>query len=109
MIDRRVFAEVLIEGLDDWVPVDQLTWAAREEMKGRSWKEFFAELLRFLLENDLIQVGELAAEGFSPWRERPAKLSSWCSMTLSAFPGNLSWAVVPGSPTRKQATTSHSH
>ncbi|WP_371661643.1 hypothetical protein [Streptomyces sp. NBC_00280] len=68
MIDRRVFADVLIEGLDDWVPIDQLIWAAREEMKGRSWKEFFAELLHFLLENNLIQIGELAAEGFSPWK-----------------------------------------
>ncbi|UZK52785.1 hypothetical protein NEH16_00470 [Streptomyces drozdowiczii] len=77
MIDRNVFADVLMEGMDDWVPIDQLIWAAREEAKGRSWKEFFAELLHFLLEDDLIQIGELAAEGFSPWRGRCAKLSSW--------------------------------
>ncbi|MEV7089340.1 hypothetical protein AB0O07_26190 [Streptomyces sp. NPDC093085] len=68
MIDRRIFADVLIEGLDDWVPIDQLIWAAREEVKGHSWKEFFTELLHFLLENDLIQIGELAADGFAPWR-----------------------------------------
>ncbi|WP_405771270.1 hypothetical protein [Streptomyces sp. NBC_01538] len=108
MIDRRVFADVLIEGLDDWVPIDQLIWAAREGVKGGSWKGFFAELLNSLLENDLIQIGELAAEGFSPWRGRPAKLSSWYSMTLSASPGNPSWAVAPGSPIRKQAMKSHS-
>ncbi|MBW8740216.1 MAG: hypothetical protein JF621_24975 [Streptomyces turgidiscabies] len=69
MIDRCIFADVLIEGLDDWVPIDQLIWAAREAAKGRDWKEFFVELLHFLLEDDLIQIGELAAEGFSPWRE----------------------------------------
>ncbi|MFH9264067.1 hypothetical protein ACH4KN_07370 [Streptomyces sp. NPDC017546] len=67
MIDERVYADVLIEGLDDWVPIDQLLWAAREEVKDSSWRGFFAELLRFLLENDLIRIGELAAEGFAPW------------------------------------------
>ncbi|WP_103529661.1 hypothetical protein [Streptomyces sp. SM12] len=68
MIDRRVFADVLIEGLDDWVPIDQLIWAAREAGKESSWKDLFVELLHFLLENGLVQIGELAAEGFSPWR-----------------------------------------
>ncbi|WP_060177070.1 hypothetical protein [Streptomyces sp. IMTB 1903] len=68
MIDKRVFADVLIEGLDDWVPIDQLIWAAREAVKGGPWKDFFAELLHLLLENGLIQIGELAAEGFSPWK-----------------------------------------
>lgn len=68
MIDRQVFADVLIEGLDDWVPIDQLIWAAREGGKGRPWKAFFSELLHFLLENNLIQIGELGAEGFSPWK-----------------------------------------
>ncbi len=68
MIDESVFADVLIEGLEDWVPIDQLVWAAREGVEGRPWKEFFAELLHFLLESGLIEIGELAAEGFSPWR-----------------------------------------
>ncbi|MFJ3924161.1 hypothetical protein [Streptomyces sp. NPDC090022] len=67
MIDRHIFADVLIEGLDDWVPIDQLIWVAREGVKGLPWKEFFSELLHFLLENNLIQIGELAEEGFSPW------------------------------------------
>ncbi|WP_128376654.1 hypothetical protein [Streptomyces cavernae] len=68
MIDSRVFADVLIEGMDDWVPIDQLIRAAQQEAEGRPWKGYFAELLRFLLERDLIQIGELAAEGFAPWR-----------------------------------------
>ncbi|MEV7028866.1 hypothetical protein AB0N99_01415 [Streptomyces sp. NPDC093272] len=68
MIESRVFSDVLIEGLDDWVPIDQLIWAAREEKQGPLWRAFFVELLHFLLESNLVQVGELAAEGFSPWR-----------------------------------------
>lgn len=68
MIDSHIFADVLIEGLDDWVPIDQLIWAAQEGAAARPWKEFFTELLHFLLESGLIQIGELAAEGFSPWR-----------------------------------------
>jgi hypothetical protein len=74
MIDRRVFADVLIEGLDDWVPIDQLIWAAREEVKDRPWQEFFSDLLRFLLESGFIQIGELAAEGFSPWIGETGKI-----------------------------------
>ncbi|WP_329485033.1 hypothetical protein OG618_00295 [Kitasatospora sp. NBC_01246] len=68
MIDKHIFADVLIEGLDDWVPIDQLIWAAREGAEGRAWKEFFVELLKFLLESDLIQIGELAEDGFLPWK-----------------------------------------
>ncbi|WP_097882669.1 hypothetical protein [Streptomyces sp. st140] len=67
MIDERVYADVLIEGLDDWVPIDQLLWAARERVKDPSWREFFTELLHFLLAHDLIRIGEIAEEGFSPW------------------------------------------
>ncbi|MFE7595473.1 hypothetical protein ACFU6K_39360 [Kitasatospora sp. NPDC057512] len=67
MVENRVFADVLIEGLDDWVPIDQLLWAAKEGAAGRPWKAFFAELLRHLLDNGLIRIGELAEEGFSPW------------------------------------------
>ncbi len=68
MIDRRIFADVLIEGLDDWVPIDQLVWAAREAVEDSPWKELFTELLKFLLESDLIQIGELAEDGFAQWK-----------------------------------------
>ncbi|MFE7706329.1 hypothetical protein ACFU6I_11110 [Streptomyces sp. NPDC057486] len=81
------FADVLIEGLIDWVPIDQLIWAVREGVKGRPWNEFFAEPLHFLPESGLIHIGELAAEGFLPWGRRLANLSNWSSMTLSAFLG----------------------
>ncbi|MFG2919142.1 hypothetical protein ACGF0D_40465 [Kitasatospora sp. NPDC048298] len=67
MVDNRVFADVLIEGLDDWVPIDQLLWAAKEETAGPQWRAFFVELLRHLLDNGLIRIGELVEEGFSPW------------------------------------------
>ncbi|MFF5639505.1 hypothetical protein [Streptomyces sp. NPDC012825] len=74
MIEKRIFADVLIEGLDDWVPIDQLIWAAREAAQGGPWKGFFADLLHFLLESGLIQIGELAAEGFSPWKGGPGEV-----------------------------------
>ncbi|MFF8437147.1 hypothetical protein ACF1D2_12975 [Streptomyces bacillaris] len=93
MIDSRVFAEVLIEGMDDWVPIDQLLWAAREGAQGRPWKEFFVELLRFLLENELIQIGELAAEGFSPWRGEAGEVSQLVVEDLERF----SWKPELGS------------
>lgn len=84
---------MLIEGLDDWVPIDQLLWAAREGAQGRPWKEFFAELLRFLLEHDLIQIGELAAEGFSPWRGEVGDVAQFVLDDLE----RLSWEPKLGS------------
>ncbi|MFG2158781.1 hypothetical protein [Streptomyces olivaceus] len=74
MIEIRVFADVLIKGLDDCVLIDQLIWDAKEEIRGNHWKRFFTELLHYLLEGDLIQVGELTAEGFSPWVRECAEI-----------------------------------
>ncbi|MFE4362211.1 MULTISPECIES: hypothetical protein [Kitasatospora] len=67
MIENRVFADVLIEGLDDWVPIDRLLWAAKEGAAGRPWQAFFVELLHFLVGNGSIRIGELAEEGFEAW------------------------------------------
>lgn len=93
MIDSRVFADVLIEGMDDWVPIDQLIWAAQEETKGRPWKGFFAELLHFLLESELIQIGELVEEGFSPWEGEVDEVAQLVLYDLE----RLSWEPKLGS------------
>ncbi|SDT82497.1 hypothetical protein SAMN05216371_7286 [Streptomyces sp. TLI_053] len=74
MIEGRVFADILIEGMDDWVPIDQLIWTAREEAEEESWKSYFSELLLFLLEKDLIRIGELAEGGFLPWGGSPPEI-----------------------------------
>ncbi|MFD7412159.1 hypothetical protein [Kitasatospora purpeofusca] len=87
MIENRVFADILIEGMDDWVPIDQLIWAAKEEVEGGPWRNYFAELLVFLLENDLIQIGELAESGFSPWIGEPARILQLVTEDLES----LSW------------------
>ncbi|WP_327075536.1 hypothetical protein OG196_43175 (plasmid) [Kitasatospora purpeofusca] len=87
MIDNRVFADILIEGMDDWVPIDQLIWAAKEEVGRGLWKNYFAELLVFLVENDLIQIGELTEGGFSPWIGEPARILQLVTEDLES----LSW------------------
>ncbi|MFJ4910752.1 hypothetical protein ACIQCR_35065 [Streptomyces sp. NPDC093249] len=93
MIGTHVFKDVLIEGLDDWVPIDHLIWAARKEMNDAPWQEFFTELLGFLLENGLIQIGELAEEGFSPWKGEVGEIVQLVVDDLE----KLSWKPMLGS------------
>lgn len=93
MIDSRIFADALIEGMDDWVPIDQLIWAAREGAIRRPWKDFFVEILTHLLERGLIEVGELATEGFSPNAGAVGEVVQWVTDDLE----RLSWAPKLGS------------
>lgn len=62
--------ELLRDGEDDWVPIDNLiayAWehSIEEEVDP---KQGSVALLRFVLENDLMRIGDLGAEGVLPWR-----------------------------------------
>ena len=67
MHEMTALKDVLIEGLDDWVPIDQLLWAAGEYPAGRTRQERLVELLRYALSSGLIEVGELMETGFVAW------------------------------------------
>lgn len=93
MIESRVYADVLIEGLDDWVPIDQLIWAARQETGGGPWQDYFTALLHQLLDQGLIRIGELADEGFAPWSGDPDEIVRLVREDLA----RLSWEPKLGS------------
>lgn len=64
---------VLREGLDDWVPLDLILWYARDESRdtSKSFEEYAVRLLRYLLSEGLMTIGELGASGFEAWQESP--------------------------------------
>ncbi|WP_329210665.1 hypothetical protein OG257_24225 [Streptomyces sp. NBC_00683] len=67
MDEMKALEDVLVEGLDDWVPIDQLLWAAGEYPAGRTRQERLVELLRYALSSGLVEVGELMEAGFAAW------------------------------------------
>ncbi|GAA2090914.1 hypothetical protein GCM10009801_56220 [Streptomyces albiaxialis] len=61
--------EVLAEGDEDWVMVDFLIGVAEEHVsaQGGDFKSVSLELLKTLLEEELMEIGELGETGFEAW------------------------------------------
>lgn len=66
---EHIVRELLVEGLDDWVPVDRLIGLVREseDLRDEEFKEATAGILDHLLRQDLMAVGELGESGFEAW------------------------------------------
>ncbi|RCG20572.1 hypothetical protein DTL70_19880 [Streptomyces diacarni] len=61
--------EMLIEGEDDWVMVDFLIGVAEEfaSPRGEDFRDVSLELLRELLREEVMEIGDLGHTGFEPW------------------------------------------
>ncbi|WP_369203471.1 hypothetical protein [Streptomyces sp. PU-14G] len=61
--------EMLIEGEDDWVMVDFLIGVAEEftNSHGGDFKDVSLDLLRELLREELMEIGDLGETGFEAW------------------------------------------
>ncbi|MFI7240969.1 hypothetical protein [Streptomyces qinglanensis] len=61
--------EILEDGEDDWVMADNVIAYATEysNSSGRNPKEVAGEFLYAILENGLMEVGDLEEPGFVPW------------------------------------------
>lgn len=68
--------ELLDEGLDDWVPLDQVIWASRNlaEAAGTSLQKAASDLVSHLIENNLMVSGVIGSEGFEHWSGSPSEL-----------------------------------
>ncbi|MFG2577247.1 hypothetical protein [Streptomyces sp. NPDC048481] len=69
MDSKAIIRDLLVEGLDDWVPVDRLIWLAREESEqsGGDFRFLAIELLTELMRDGLMEIGELGDTGLEPW------------------------------------------
>jgi hypothetical protein len=65
MINDEDVAEILKEGIGDWVPIDRVVGQAREE--ARDFKTRTIQLIEYLLANNLMSVGDLGVDGFESW------------------------------------------
>ncbi|WP_394437447.1 hypothetical protein [Streptomyces sp. SGAir0957] len=69
-MDIPHIAETILEdGLDDWVPLHSLAWAAQDEAAGSGDRprDVLAAALGFLLEQKLVTVGDLG-DRIIPWQ-----------------------------------------
>lgn len=62
-------AEILDDGDDDWVAIDSLIAVAREyaNVHGDDFRVISLELLRALLDEGLMEIGDLGETGFEAW------------------------------------------
>ncbi|HEV7934116.1 MAG TPA: hypothetical protein VGP70_17635 [Actinomadura sp.] len=69
MNNEDIFQEILMEGLEDWVPVDRVIGLTREskESQGEDFKAATVEVIESLLGRELIVVGEIGETGFEAW------------------------------------------
>ncbi|GLU50523.1 hypothetical protein [Nocardiopsis ansamitocini] len=71
MSDEEIIAEILDEGLDDWIPIDGLISLVKREGKEseEDLRNATIRILRLLLEGRMVTVGELGESGFESWPE----------------------------------------
>lgn len=89
-----IVCELLVEGLDDWVPVDRLIGLAREAAE-RSRSDFRAvaiEVLTHLVRDGFMIVGELGGGGFEAW---PGSADEVLERAVAALDG-VHWAPAGG-------------
>jgi len=73
---RQIAANVLRDGLDDWVPIDTLIWYAREasSKSGYSFKEVAVDVIDYLLTEGLAVAGDIGEDGFEEWTGSPTEV-----------------------------------
>jgi hypothetical protein len=66
---ESILKEILTEGLDDWVPIDQVLWLARQEATetGVASEQVTVDVLRRLMAQGLAVVGQIGDQGFEGW------------------------------------------
>ena len=84
---EAIAAEVLAEGLDDWIPVDTVIAAAREiaQRSGVDFTPLAIAAIDHLIEGGLMIAGDLGEEGFEPWPGPPAAVARRVTEQCESF------------------------
>ena len=78
MNSRTVIKQTLEAGLDDWIYLDEIVGIVRghdPDLTGQSLVMTVLDVVRFVLDHDLMQVGEIP-NGFVPWNLTTAQALS---------------------------------
>jgi len=99
MITNRLAAQLLVSGLDDWLHLADISWAAGQFARSDQTEDVISvatEALATLLEHEFIQIGEVSDGGFFEWdvtndeaidRVRRA----WLALDREPQPGDVCW------------------
>lgn len=74
--DRRAIAELLREGLDDWVPLHNVIWQSREasSSSGDDFRKIVEAVVASVIAEGLMVAGDVGATGFEAWTGTPHEL-----------------------------------
>ncbi|MEY9845240.1 hypothetical protein ABH940_002310 [Streptacidiphilus sp. BW17] len=69
MIREEIIKELVLEGLDDWVPVDRVLDLVRETLPASNdaFKKEVGAVIEELLSQEIMTVGDIGETGFEPW------------------------------------------
>lgn len=71
MTSSRLAIAILLQGLDDWIPLVAIDGLARQEgwISSEDRREAVLTVLDELAEGDFIRLGTVDSKGFIPWNE----------------------------------------
>lgn len=75
---ESVIQEILVEGLDDWVPIDRVIGEARDSAssEGVTLRDAAVGLVRALVDSGLMTPGDITEDGFEPWKGTHEQLTN---------------------------------
>lgn len=71
MDDADIIGELLLEGLDDWVPLHDVVWRATQGQINPDSKAQVLRILEVLYEKNLMVPGVIGGSGFEDWPISP--------------------------------------
>ena len=101
MTNEPLADAVLLAGRDDWVHFAELSWLASRRCPDARPDErpaIVADTLRVLLDQALIELGDVTSDGFAAWNETPSAavervLSAWSELDRDPVPGDIGWVA----------------
>lgn len=101
MMTNRLAEQLLVDGLDDWLHLADIAWVARQfthSTESQNVISVATEALAALLDQELIQIGEVSDGGFFEWHmtneEAIARVRrEWLALDREPQPGDVCWVA----------------
>jgi hypothetical protein len=101
MTTEQLIDALLVAGLDDWLHLADVAWAAREFANGGETEDVVAvasEALAALVDQGLVEVGDVSDGGFFEWDATPEEAilriqREWRALRREPQPGDVCWVA----------------
>lgn len=102
MKSKPLADQLLVDGLDDWLHLADVAWAARQSVCSEGKHDVIAaatEALAELLHDELIEIGEVSDGGFFEWDMPPDEAIArvrheWLALPRDPQPGDVCWFAI---------------